>query len=84
MKTNPAFAFLLSLALSFASLAQAVTIDTVPVGNAGNAGDVQSQGTFGAVPYNYRIGTTAVTNAQYTEFLNAVAVTDPYALHNTR
>jgi formylglycine-generating enzyme required for sulfatase activity len=48
----------------------AVTIDTVPVGNPGNAGD--AQGTLGAVDYNYRIGKTEVTNAQYVEFLNGV------------
>ena len=63
--------------------ASAVTIPTVPVGNAGNAGEVQSQGTFGAVAYNYRIGTTEVTNAQYVEFLNAVAATDTYGLYST-
>ncbi len=61
----------------------AVTIPTVPVGNAGNAGEVQPQGTFGAVPYNYRIGTTEVSNAQYVAFLNAKAASDPLALYNT-
>ena len=59
------------------------TISTVPVGNAGNAGDPQLQGTFGAVAYEYRIGKTEVTNAQYAEFLNAVAASDPYGLYNT-
>ncbi len=61
----------------------AVTIPTVPVGNAGNTGEVQSQGTFGAVAYYYRIGRTEVTNAQYAEFLNAKAASDPLALYNT-
>ena len=42
-------------------LARAVTIDTVPVGNAGNAGDLQPLGTFGAVVYNYRISKYEVT-----------------------
>lgn len=46
-----------------------ITIDTVPVGNAGNAADDTG---FGAVAYNYRIGTTEVTNAQYAHFLNSV------------
>jgi hypothetical protein len=54
--------------------AQAVTISTVPVGYAGNAPDTQvmNDGTtaYGAVPYNYRIGTYDVTNALYVEFLN--------------
>jgi formylglycine-generating enzyme required for sulfatase activity len=67
--------------------ARAVTIDTVPVGNAGNAADTQimSDGTtgYGSVAYNYRIGTTEVTNAQYADFLNAVADTDTYGLYNT-
>ena len=61
----------------------AVTIPTVPVGNPGNAGEVQSQGTFGAVGYRYRIGTTEVTNAQYAQFLKAKAASDPFGLYNT-
>jgi hypothetical protein len=42
--------------------AAAVTINTVPVGNVGNAGEVQSQGTFGAVAYDYLIATTVASN----------------------
>ncbi len=57
-------------------------IDTVLVGDPGNEGDTQSQGTFGAVSYNFHIGKHEVTNAQYAEFLNAVAVTDPNSLYN--
>ena len=68
---------------TLAPSALAVTIPTVPVGNAGNAGEAQSQGTFGAVAYDYRIGTTEVTNAQYAEFLNAKAASDPLGLYNT-
>ena len=52
--------------------ARSLTIETVVIGNAGNAADVQPQGSFGAVSYEYRIGRTEVTNAQYVEFLNAV------------
>ena len=33
--------------LLICSATNAVTMDTVPVGNPGNIGDVQSQGTFG-------------------------------------
>jgi formylglycine-generating enzyme required for sulfatase activity len=69
-----------AVSISCADYAQAATIDTVPVGNPGNAGDMQSQGTFGAVAYNYRIGKTEVTNAQYTEFLNGVDPTGANAL----
>jgi formylglycine-generating enzyme required for sulfatase activity len=78
-----AAALLALLVATFAANAWAVTILTVPVGNAGNAGEVQSQGTFGAVGYDYLIGTTEVTVGQYTDFLNAVAATDTYALYNT-
>jgi len=56
------------------------TIEMVPVGNAGNPADTS---TYGAVSYPYSIGKYEVTNAQYTQFLNAVAVTDPNALYNT-
>ncbi len=63
--------------------ALAVTIPTVPVGNAGNAGELQILGTVGAVPYNYRIGTTEVSNAQYVAFLTAKAASDPLGLYNT-
>src|SRR5688572_21140746 len=51
------------------SFSRAVEIETVVVGNPGNAPD--STG-FGAVPYRYRMGKYEVTNAQYVEFLNAV------------
>jgi formylglycine-generating enzyme len=63
-----------------------VTIETVPVGNAGNAGDTRYPypgiPSFGSVAYTYNIGTYEVTAAQYTEFLNAVAKTDTYGLYN--
>jgi len=55
--------------------------ETVPVGNPGNAAD--STG-YGAVAYEYKIGKYEVTNAQYCEFLNAVAKTDTYELYDPR
>ncbi len=61
------------------SLVSAAYIETVPVGNPGNAAD--STG-YGAVDYAYNIGTYEVTAGQYTEFLNAVAATDTYGLYN--
>ena len=75
--------------VALAGMAQAVTIDTVFVGNPGNAAKEFPQynywGThFGAVDYVYNIGTYEVTNAQYAEFLNAVAKTDPYGLYNAQ
>ncbi len=60
-----------------------VTFDWVTVGDPGNACDTQSQGCFGAVAETYRIAATEVTNAQYVEFLSAVARTDTKALYNT-
>ena len=86
---------ILLLAASVAPLSwivpvSAITIDTVPVGNAGNAPDQLStfnnpdQLLFGAVAYEYRIGKYEVTVAQYTDFLNAVARTDTYSLYNTK
>jgi formylglycine-generating enzyme required for sulfatase activity len=59
------------------------TIPTVPVGNAGNANDPLTGNLFGGVSYAYRIGTTEVTNAQYVDFLNAQAKSDPLGLYNT-
>jgi formylglycine-generating enzyme required for sulfatase activity len=59
--------------------AHAVTIDWVTVGDPGNAAD---NTTYGAVSDPFRIGKYEVTIQQYTDFLNAVAATDPYSLYN--
>ena len=78
--------------LCMGSLAQAnITIDTVAVGNAGNAGELSGSGAggygpdrvCGSVAYNYNIGKYEVTAGQYTAFLNAVAGTDTYGLYST-
>jgi sulfatase modifying factor 1 len=63
--------------------AHAVSFETVIVGNPGNSGDVQPNGTFGAVDYVYRIGRYEVSNSEYVEFLNAVAASDTNGLFNT-
>jgi formylglycine-generating enzyme required for sulfatase activity len=71
-------AVILGFGIGGASVAQAVVnIQYVPVGNPGNSPDqtyTSNGGAFaaGAVSYNYAIGATEVTNAQYTEFLNTV------------
>ncbi len=71
----------LALGMMAIGTAQAqITIDTVMVGDAGNAND--STG-YGAVSYEYAIGKYEVTLTQYTAFLNAVAATDTYSLYNT-
>jgi len=76
-----------TMAILVSTATYAITIDTVPVGNAGNAADteVMNDGTtgYGSVPYTYRIGKNEVTNAEYTEFLNAVATSDTHSLYNT-
>src|SRR5439155_10027336 len=63
--------------------ASAVTMDWTPVGNPGNACKTQTQGCFGAVGYTYNIGKFEVKNAQYVDFLNAKAASDPLGLYNT-
>lgn len=62
---------------SFCS-AGAITIETVAVGNAGNL--PHPLYGRGAVAYEFRIGKTEVTNAQYVAFLNAVAADDTHNL----
>jgi len=66
------------------------SLETVPVGNPGNAGE-WSGGSYGgngpdrlcgAVDYEYRIGKYEVTGGQYCEFLNKVGGVDTYALYN--
>jgi len=66
-------------ALFCVSAALAVNIDTVTIGDPGNAPDT----AYGSVSATYNIGKYEVTNAQYAEFLNAVADTDTYGLYNT-
>ncbi len=68
------------LVLALGTDAQAVIIETVAVGDPGNAADDTG---YGAVADEYRIGTYEVTNSQYADFLNAVASSsDPYGLYS--
>ncbi len=53
----------------------------VTIGNPGNPDDIHGYG-YGGVDYVYLIGRYEVTNAQYCEFLNAVAVTDTHGLYH--
>jgi hypothetical protein len=58
-------------------------LETVSVGNPGNAADFRRFAVgYGSVAYSYQIGKYEVTAAQYTEFLNAVATTDTYSLYS--
>jgi len=78
------------LALVIAGSASAVTMDWTPIGNPGNSCEVQPPigsdpgGCFGSVDYAYSIGTYEVTNAQYAEFLNAKAKSDPLRLYTDK
>jgi formylglycine-generating enzyme required for sulfatase activity len=74
----------------------AVTMAWTPIGDPGNADDstnlpncgnepneISAVGfPCGSVAYEYLVGTYEVTNAQYVEFLNAKAASDPLGLYN--
>lgn len=65
----------------FASLAfSVISIDMSYVGDAGNINDPLTG--FGAVGYDYYIGTTEVTNDQYVSFLNAKGASNANGLYN--
>ncbi|GEM_PF-576073 len=57
-------------------------LETVPVGDPGNAADTSG---YGSVGYAYHIGKYEVTAKQYADFLNHKATCngDPYGLYNT-
>jgi sulfatase modifying factor 1 len=71
---------LLALMLSASAHATPIVIDWVTVGDSGNANDTTG---YGAVAEEFRIAKHLVTIQQYTDFLNAVAQSDPYSLYNT-
>ncbi len=75
------FRLVLTFAIARSTMisARAVTIDMVTVGDPGNTADTT---TYGAVADAFQIGKYEVTIGQYTDFLNAVAATDPYSLYN--
>lgn len=60
-----------------------VVIESVVVGNPGNAGEAQLDGTFGGVGYVFHMGKYEITAGQYTALLNAVGATDVHGLYNT-
>jgi formylglycine-generating enzyme len=70
----------LAALVSIAGMAQAVTIDLVPVGDINNAADATTG--YGSVDHAYAIGKYEVTAGQYCEFLNATAKNDLYELYN--
>ncbi|MCH7885555.1 MAG: SUMF1/EgtB/PvdO family nonheme iron enzyme [Planctomycetes bacterium] len=69
--------------LLLAGSTHAVEMEWVTVGDAGNPPDKRfAEPGYGNVDYLFQIGKYEVTNAQYAEFLNAVAADDPNALYN--
>lgn len=85
-----------AILLSLSAAAQGlIAIQTVTVGDAGNRGEISGQSAgigssdagpdriCGSVNYTYRIGKYEVTTAQYVDFLNHKAKSDPYGLYNT-
>ena len=71
------------------STSRGAFMEFVVVDDPGNAADTRpvtigsNTSYLGDVSSLYRIGTYEVTNAQYAEFLNAVADTDSHGLYNT-
>src|SRR5262249_32767417 len=79
----PLLRVLCMLSLLITSSASAVSMAWTLIGNPGNACDpAHSSPCAGSVGYVYNIGTYEVTNAQYVEFLNAKAASDPYGLYH--
>ena len=80
-----AVAGLVAILLAAGGAMADITIDTVPVGNPGNADDTRyATWGYGAVDYDFNIGTCEVSNAEYTKFVNVVDGdgSDPYDLYN--
>src|SRR4051812_39193834 len=73
----------LAIGILHVAAVDAVNIPTVPIGNSGNLADTRyNPNGVGSVAYVFRIAKTEITNAQYAEFLNAKAASDPYALYS--
>ena len=72
--------------LAALNVIRAVRMEMVTVGDPGNGADPGNSAhpnTYGAVPYEFKIGKYEVTNEQYATFLNAVASTDTHSLYNS-
>jgi len=89
MKTIPLMVSLANVVLFFGGVVSAlivhparadIDIEFVTVGDAGNFSDPTTG--YGAVDYEFAIGKYEVTNAQYAEFLNVKAKSDPLGLYN--
>jgi len=71
--------------VAVSKVSPAVAINWVSVGNPFNPPDTASNcaaPNCGSVSYNYQISKYDITNAQYVEFLNANAASDPNSLYD--
>ena len=85
LKQTIIFAAIAGLVFALAPAARAVDIDWVTVGDPGNPARTTGRAAtigYGAVDYEYIVGKYEMTNAQYAEFLNAVAGDDTNNLYN--
>ena len=86
MRARTILAAVAAMLLTAGAAQAVITIETVPVGDPGNVGDmrIEPDGTsgYGSVSYAYNIGKYEVTACQYTAFLNAVAASDTYGLYD--
>src|SRR4051794_21072760 len=82
MNASTNFVARFMIAHAFSASVYAATITTVPIGNPANPADARYPNVAGSVARSFNMGKTEVTNAQYVEFLNAVAAADPYGLYN--
>ena len=71
----------IALLLACSPLHAQTGIEWISVGDTGNPPDKSG---FGAVAYDFQIMQHEVTCAQYAEFLNAIAATDPHGLWNPK
>ncbi|MFH1615100.1 MAG: SUMF1/EgtB/PvdO family nonheme iron enzyme, partial [Planctomycetota bacterium] len=80
------FFVFLAVMLNWLGMAPAVDMEFVVVGDPCNAIDtfidLETGVARGAVNYKFRIAKYEVSNAQYAEFLNAVAASDPHKLYD--
>ncbi len=79
-KQFSALAFGVLCVLLTPAIVRAATFDFIEVEDISNGNDPLNG--YGNVDYAYCIGTTEVTNAQYAEFLNAIADDDPNGVWN--
>ncbi len=80
-KKLTSFWMVIALLLAISATVQAAVPETVPVADPGNKSDATG---YGGVAHVYKIGKYEVTNAEYCEFLNAVAKSDTRDLYDPR